>query len=374
MNRPLEDWQPAAHGLNAVATGMLRLATVIRDIRRGDARVSAELAPRVLSRAALAHYGDEATAASIINAATRSDEHQEDLKIDRERREESRRKPSRAEATRNWEATIGSLPDLLNRAAQANSAAVALHQALEANRSAPFALVAEGVEEQAPEALIRRLKSDILPRELPALASMGEIPIYRVPWPQSARGANAFEIFRPGLARVLSRPANAGREQLEAELSRERGFTVVHTTIDAVDWKPDSARLLHAWLELWDGWRRTDNARCLIVALLVRYASPNQPRQGQDLALESALNDTLNDVFPGVYLHRVEQPLGPVRRTHIDDWLGEPAVLNLPRSLRSRISQWARELFKAQPEISMEDAIDFLTGLFDEHRTWPEAG
>jgi hypothetical protein len=373
MNTPLQDWNPEAHGLNEVAVGMRRLATVIRQIRRGDVPMPAELAPRVLSRAALAQNG-EATTADIIDAATRSEEHLADLEIERQRREESGRTPSRAESTRNREAIIRSLPDLLNRESQAALLGSAICQAWESNRSAPFAVVAEGGAGQAPEALIRRLKSDILPRELPELASMSDIPIYRVPWPQAARGKDAFEYFRPFLASGLSQRANAGREHLEAELTRQSGITIVHTTVDGLDWRSDSSRLVHSWFELWDGWRRIDSSRFLVVALLVRYASSKQPREGADQALEATLNETLNAGFSGIYLHRVEPPLGPVRRSHIDEWLDQAAVKSLPRSLRSRIAQWARELFRTQTEIPMEDAMDFLADLFDDPRARPAAG
>ncbi len=351
--------------------GMRRLATVIREIRRGEVPVPSELAPRVLSRAALAQNGN-ATTADIVDAATRSEEHLADLEIERERREESGRTPSRAESTRNREAIVRSLPDLLNRESQSALLGSAICHAWESNRSAPFALVAEGGAGQAPEALIRRLKSDILPRELPELASMSDIPVYRLPWPQSARGTDAFEYFRPFLATGLRQRANAGRERLEAELTRQTGITIVQTTFD--EWRPESSRLVRAWFELWDGWRRLDNSRFLVVALLVRYASSKQPREGPDRALEAALNETLNAGFSGIYLHRVDPPLGPVRRSHIEEWLDQPAVKTLPRSLRSRIAQWARELFRTRQEIPMEDAMDFLAELFDDPRAWPVAG
>ena len=364
MNLPLQDWTPEAHGLNEVAVGMRRLATAVRDIRRGDVAVPDELAPRVLSRVALAQNGN-ATTADIVYAATRSEEHLADLEIERQRREESGRTPSRAESLRNPEAIVLSLPDLLNRESQATLLGSAVCHAWETNRSAPFAVVAEGAADQKPEALVRRLRSDILPRELPELASLSDIPVYRVQWPPSARGeTNAFEIFRPFLAAGLKQRTNAGRERLEAELTRQNGITIVQTTVNGFEWRSDSSLLVRSWFGLWDDWARTDNSRFLIVALLVSYESSKQPREGLDQALEAALNETLNTGFSGICLHRVDPPLGSVRRSHIDDWLDQPAVKSLPLSLRSRVAQRARVLFREQPEIPMEDAMDFLAELF----------
>jgi hypothetical protein len=321
-----------------------------------------ELAPRVLSRVALAQNGN-ATTADIVYAATRSEEHLADLEIERQRREESGRTPSRAESLRNPEAIVLSLPDLLNRESQATLLGSAVCHAWETNRSAPFAVVAEGAADQKPEALVRRLKSDILPRELPELASLSDIPVYRVQWPPSARGeTNAFEIFRPFLATTLKQRTNAGRERLEAELTRQSGITIVQTTVNAFE--SGSSRLVRSWFELWDDWARIDNSRFLIVALLVTYESSKQPREGPDQALETALNEALNTGFPRIYLHRVEPPLGSVRRNHIDEWLDQTAVKSLPLSLRSRVAQRARVLFREQPEIPMEDAMDFLAELF----------
>jgi hypothetical protein len=162
-----------------------------------------------------------------------------------------------------------SIPPLLPYLSDRGRQEEAIDRALAGDPSRPLVCIVHGDEHQSHDQLLRRLKDDMLPRLLQL-----DVPVTALVmgWPPDFASVDELQgLLLRGLATELSLPRQSSLARIDAALEALPGPALVHTHVLSRDFEGHGARLLAAYLSLWQGWPELRPGRRLVPLLFVHY-------------------------------------------------------------------------------------------------------
>jgi Domain of unknown function (DUF4062)/inactive STAND len=162
-----------------------------------------------------------------------------------------------------------SIPPLLPYLSDRGRQEEAIDRALSGDAARPLVCIVHGDEHQSHDQLLRRLKDDMLPRLLQL-----DVPVTALVmgWPPDFASVGELRgLLLRGLATELSLPRQSSLARIDAALEALPGPALVHTHVLSRDFEGHGARLLEAFLSLWQGWPELRPGRRLVPLLFVHY-------------------------------------------------------------------------------------------------------
>jgi len=270
------------------------------------------------------------------------------------------------------------LPYLPDRGPQED----AIEQALSNDASHPLVCIVHGDEYQSHDQLLKRLKEDTLPNQLQLEVAV-TAPLMGWP-PDFATYDELQRLLLRNLAKELSLGPQAPKEKIDAVLQALPGPALVHTYLLSRDFERHGARLLEAYLQLWQDWPELRPGRRLLAVLFVQYqlADTRDPLQRwrlwrlnrQIAGWFKSPGDTTEPVYGALDLSRFDRVmvrvlprLKGVTETEAETWARSAQVTRVCSSaeLVAEIKQFYRQY--ETPEIPMDTLARKLRSLLERH-------